>query len=208
MWDGALATFRNPLMRRMALLLLCADGVATILYSNISDYAKQTISNPLERTAFFANIDLWANSIQVVLQLLVVRWMLSRFGAGKTMAIPNMLSALILVIVAIYADASLIALALIATRGGGYGMVNPARESVFTGVSSELRFKAKAFIDTVVWRGGDLMMVTLVAVLVQAGAGVGMFGLLAASVAVIAVLLSWNVEQLSQDASTHQKSTL
>lgn len=207
-WDGALATFHNPLMRRMALLLLCADGVATILYSNLSDYAKQTISDPIQRTAFFANIDLWANSIQVLLQLLVVRWVLSRLGAGKTMAIPNMLSALMLVIVAIYADASLIALALIATRGGGYGMVNPARESVFTGVSSELRFKAKAFIDTAVWRGGDLLMVTVVAILVQAGAGVGIFGLLAALVALMAVLLSWNVEQVSQDRPNHQKSTL
>lgn len=207
-WDGALATFRNPLMRRMALLLLCADGVGTILHSNLSDYARQTISDPLQRTAFFASIDLWSNSLQVVLQLFVVRWVLGGLGAGKTMAIPNMLSALMLVIVAIYADASLIALALIATRGGGYGMVNPARESVFTGVSSELRFKAKAFIDTAVWRGGDLLMVTLVAVLVQAGAGVGIFGLLAALVALIAVLLSWNVEQLSQDSSKDQKSTV
>lgn len=207
-WDGALATFRHPLMRRMALLLLCADGVGTILHSNLSDYARQTISDPLQRTAFFATIDLWSNSLQVLLQLFVVRWALSGLGAGKTMAIPNLLSALMLVIVAIYADASLIALALIATRGGGYGMVNPARESVFTGVSSELRFKAKAFIDTAVWRGGDLLMVTLVSVLVQAGAGVGIFGLLAALVALIAVYLSWNVEQLSQDSSKHQKSTV
>jgi ATP:ADP antiporter, AAA family len=195
-WEGALATFSDPLMRRMALLLLCADGVATILYSNLSDYAKTAFTDPVLKTEFFATVDLWTNGTQIVLQALVVRWLLAKAGAGRAMAWPNIFNAIILIAIAIYADAALIAVGLVITRGGGYGLVNPARESMFTRVSRDVRYKAKAFIDTAVWRGGDLMMVSMVAVLVQAGAGVGTFGVIAAGIALAAVLLSWNVEQL------------
>ena len=205
MWEGAIATFSNPFVRRMALLLLCADGVATILYSNLSDYAKTAFTDPTAKTEFFATVDLWTNSIMIGLQMFAVRWLLSKVGAGRAMAWPNIFNAIILLCIAIYADAALIAVGLIITRGGGYGLVNPARESLFTRVSRDVRFKAKAFVDTVVWRGGDLIMVTMVATLVNFGAGVGTFGVLAACFALIAVALSWNVEQLLPDDHSKHK---
>jgi AAA family ATP:ADP antiporter len=43
----------------------------------------------------------------------------------------------------------------IARRGIQYGLERPSREVLFTVVSSEEKYKAKAFIDTVVFRGGD-----------------------------------------------------
>ncbi len=205
-WEGAIATFSNPFVRRMALLLLCADGVATILYSNLSDYAKMAFTDAAAKTEFFATVDLWTNSTQIALQVLAVRWLLSKVGAGRAMAWPNIFNVFVLLGIAIYADAALIAVGLIITRGGGYGLVNPARESLFTRVSRDIRFKAKAFVDTVVWRGGDLMMVTMVAALVNLGAGVGTFGIIAACFALTAVALSWNVEQLLPDGNLTQKT--
>ena len=205
-WEGAIATFSNPFVRRMALLLLCADGVATILYSNLSDYAKTAFADPAAKTEFFATVDLWTNSIQIALQVFAVRWLLSKVGAGRAMAWPNIFNVFVLLGIAIYADAALIAVGLIITRGGGYGLVNPARESLFTRVSRDVRFKAKAFVDTVVWRGGDLMMVTMVATLVNLGASVGTFGIIAACFALIAVALSWNVEQLLPERSSTHKT--
>ena len=206
MWEGAIATFSNPFVRRMALLLLCADGVATILYSNLSDYAKVAFIDPVAKTEFFATVDLWTNSTQIALQVFAVRWLLHKVGAGRAMAWPNIFNIFVLIGIAIYADAALIAVGLIITRGGGYGLVNPARESLFTRVSRDIRFKAKAFVDTVVWRGGDLMMVTMVAALVNLGAGVGTFGIIGACFALTAVALSWNVEQLLPENSLERKT--
>ena len=196
MWEGAIAAFSNPFVRRMALLLLCADGVATILYSNLSDYAKSAFTDAVAKTEFFATVDLWTNCLMIGLQVFAVRWLLSKAGAGRAMAWPNIFNVCVLLGIAIYADAAMIAVGLIITRGGGYGLVNPARESLFTRVSRDVRFKAKAFVDTVVWRGGDLIMVTMVAALVNLGAGVGTFGVIAAGFALAAAALSWNVEQL------------
>ena len=206
MWEGAITTFSNPFVRRMAFLLLCADGVATILYSNLSDYAKIAFTDPVAKTQFFATVDLWTNCTQIALQVIAVRWLLSKVGAGRSMAWPNIFNVFVLIGIAIYADAALIAVGLIITRGGGYGLVNPARESLFTRVSRDVRFKAKAFVDTVVWRGGDLMMATMVAALVNLGAGVGTFGIIGACFALTAVALSWNVEQLLPKGNSEHKT--
>ena len=195
-WEGAHITLKNPFMRRMALLLLCADGVSTILYSKVSDYAKITFTNSVDRTIFFASLDWNVALISFCLQIVAVPLFMAYFGASRTQAFPNLANFFGLIFVAITGDVALLPLALILTRSGGYGLVNPARESLFTRVGRDVRFKAKAFIDTVVWRGGDLMMVTMVATLVNLGAGVGTFGILAACFALIAVALSWNVEQL------------
>jgi AAA family ATP:ADP antiporter len=43
----------------------------------------------------------------------------------------------------------------IARRGLQYGLERPSREVLFTVVTGEEKYKAKAFIDTVVFRGGD-----------------------------------------------------
>ena len=206
MWEGAIAAFSNPFVRRMALLLLCADGVATILYSNLSDYAKSAFTDAVAKTEFFATVDLWTNCLMIGLQVFAVRWLLSKAGAGRAMAWPNIFNVCVLLGIAIYADAALIAVGLIITRGGGYGLVNPARESLFTRVSRDVRFKAKAFVDTVVWRGGDLIMVTMVAALVNLGAGVGTFGVIAAGFALAAAALSWNVEQLLPERNLKVKN--
>jgi AAA family ATP:ADP antiporter len=40
-------------------------------------------------------------------------------------------------------------------RGLQYGLERPSREVLFTAVSAEEKYKAKSFIDTVVFRGGD-----------------------------------------------------
>jgi hypothetical protein len=40
-------------------------------------------------------------------------------------------------------------------RGVQYGIERPAREVLYTVVSAEEKYKAKSFIDTVVFRGGD-----------------------------------------------------
>jgi len=42
-------------------------------------------------------------------------------------------------------------------RATNYALVKPARETLFTIVSRDARYKAKNFIDTFVYRGGDAL---------------------------------------------------
>ena len=42
------------------------------------------------------------------------------------------------------------------TRASAYGVFKPALDSLYTQVDAETRYKTKNFIDTAVWRFGDL----------------------------------------------------
>ena len=195
-WAGAITTFQEPLLRRMALLLLCAGGVSSVLYSLQSDYVAQNFSTPVARTQFFSIIDGITNLLTVLLQLALVRYMLSNYGAGRTMSLPNAVNAAAFLMIAVIAAPILVSVALILSRSVGYGLIGPARESVYTHVAREPRFKAKNFIDTVVWRGGDVLCMTLTAWMVRKGASITDFALVCALFAAIAAVLAWNVERL------------
>jgi AAA family ATP:ADP antiporter len=85
-------------------------------------------------------------------------------------------------------------------RVGEFAISKPARETLFTVVPREERYKAKSFIDTVVYRGGDALSGWLLAgapALVAAG--------LAAAWTALAFFLgarmkSWNGAPSSQRA--------
>ena len=50
----------------------------------------------------------------------------------------------------------MIAIVQVVTRASEFSLAKPARETIYTRVDRESRYKAKAAIDTVVYRGGDL----------------------------------------------------
>jgi AAA family ATP:ADP antiporter len=49
-----------------------------------------------------------------------------------------------------------IAVVVVVTRASAYGIFKPALDSLYTQVDAETRYKTKNFIDTSVWRFGDL----------------------------------------------------
>jgi ATP:ADP antiporter, AAA family len=196
LFAGALATWNNPLLLRLAILLLCVDGLSTILYTLLSDHGK-TIAEPEARTAFFASIDWWTNSLTLFLQIAVTPFFLRVWGAGKAMAVPAFANCVMLLIFAISGEAGTIALTVIITRGFAYGLVNPARESLFTLVDREAKYKAKNFIDTVVWRFGDLVMVSFVALAIKLGASTPILAVCAAGFALTGSILSWPVLKIA-----------
>ena len=57
------------------------------------------------------------------------------------------------------------------TRAGEFSLAKPARETLYTRVDRESRYKAKAVIDTAVYRGGDLTFVWLHKALAVLGSG-------------------------------------
>jgi AAA family ATP:ADP antiporter len=164
MLDGLKQIFALPFMRSMALLLLLADGIGTVNYALVSDYSGATFTDAVARTRFAANVDLAANILTVLLQLLITRWLLPKKGPGFLITLWAGISALALSLVIFSKDAYAplvgtfppVALALIISRGLAYGMAEPARHSLFTRVPRSERYKGQNAVDTAVWRFGDM----------------------------------------------------
>ncbi len=201
MFDGLKQVFADPFMRGMALLLLFGDAIGTVNYALVADYSGAKFIDAIERTRFAANIDLATNVLQIAVQLTLTRWLLVRHGAGPVIAIWAVASVAVLLMVAVSADAHApvlgampwVAIALIVSRGLAYGMVGPARESLFTRVPRSQRYKGKNAVDTAVWRFGDLSVALSMNALRAVGVGVAGFGALAALAASGAGVIGWRL---------------
>lgn len=196
LWAGAKLVFTHPFLRRMALLLLFGDMVATVLYALNLDVGASLFHTAEDRTAFFGRIDLYTNVLQVTLQLLVAPLLLTRLGPAITLMIAGTINAVILFLFATQPGAFWLMAALVVSRASAYGLVTPARETLYTRVDREARYKAKSFIDTAVWRGGDVMATQILTLLRYLGAGILQLGMICVGTALLGVYLSRNVEKL------------
>ncbi len=165
MLDGLKQIVANHFIGNMALLMLLSDAIGTIAYVLVTDYSGATFHNDaIARTYFAATMDLYSNIIQVVVQLTVTRWLLVRYGAGLVFAISASIVVAACLAMTLFHDPYTlilgmpsVALVLIITRSLAHGMDQPARETLYTLVSRDLRYKGKNAVDTVVWRAGDIL---------------------------------------------------
>ncbi len=196
LWAGLRQVFREPFLRRMALLMLLGDGVGTVAYALVADYAKAHLAGAAARTAFYAHMDLATNLLVVLLQSGVSSWLLTRRqGPTWGLVLPALVNVIVLGAIAglgavalrlpwleradglrlVWVGVPLLALLQVITRGFTYGMLTPAINTLYTRVTREARYKGKNFIETTVWRFGDVAVTTALNAL--RGLGVGIAGL-------------------------------
>ena len=150
----------DPLLRAMAVLMFFGVGVGTLLYNEQNAIVRElTLGNPAaaeQATAFFSKIDKWINWLVLALQVLVTRAVLTRWGVAPLLLGPAMLILAGFCVLWATPLPMLVAMVQVGTRASEFALAKPARETIYTRVDREARYKAKAAIDTVVYRGGDL----------------------------------------------------
>jgi AAA family ATP:ADP antiporter len=174
---------RSPYLLGLCLFLFLYTIGSTFLYFLQVDIVAGAFSDRGARTAFFARVDLWVNGITLLLQTGVTGRLLTRLGVGGTLALLPALSVVGFAAVGIAPSLTLLVAFQMARRAGNFAVARPARELLFVPLAREDKYKAKNFIDTVVYRVGD-----------QAGAwtssGIAAVGLGAGAVAAVAAPLA------------------
>ena len=107
------------------------------------------------RTAFFARIDLWVNMLTLSAQLFLTGRVLRVIGVALTLATLPALSILGFATLALTPTILALVIYQVLRRAGNFAFARPSREVLFTVVAREDKYKAKSFIDTVVYRAGD-----------------------------------------------------
>ncbi|HJU26695.1 MAG TPA: translocase, partial [Rhodanobacteraceae bacterium] len=206
---GLRAVFTIPFVRDMALLMLLSDGVGTLAYALVADYAKAHYSNAALRTAFYGHLDLAVNVLQILLQVSLTRWMLVRLGYAAGLVVPAAVNVALLVAVFVFGAAqfgalgmtvSVVTLMLVVTRGFAYGVTKPAYDGLYTRVSREVRYKGKNFVDTAVWRFGDLGVTSGLNLLRAASVDLGTIVLMSAAAAGCAGWFGWRAARGSRES--------
>ncbi len=161
MWAGFKLVANDPLLRGLALLMFFGVGVGTLLYNEQAAIVKQFYPTSEAATRYYARIDFLINLSTILIQVFLTRWLLRRFGVGPVLLIPAFAITFGYCLLAMSPLPLLVAAVQIATRSGEFSLGKPGRETLYTRVDREARYKAKAFIDTAVYRGGDLTYVWL-----------------------------------------------
>jgi AAA family ATP:ADP antiporter len=174
-------------------LLLLYVTVNTILYYQQAAVVAASFADSASRAAYFARIDFAVNALTVVTQVIVTRVLLTRYGVTPLLMLSPLLVATGFAWLAASPTPLLLASLQVVHRAGNFSLIAPARESLFTRVDRESRYKAKAFIDTAIYRGGDLVNGWVMAGIVAMQMPLGHVALIGLSVACVWALLGWRV---------------
>lgn len=152
---GATAVFKSRYLMGIALFVVLLTSVSTFLYFEQARLVAETFTDPTRQTQVFGTIDTVVQSLAILTQLFLTGRIAQRLGVGVLLvAVPLVVAAgfLWLALSPVFA---VFVVMMVVRRAGEYAFVRPGREMLYTVVPTEQKYKAKNFIDTVVYRGGD-----------------------------------------------------
>lgn len=154
---GIRSVFRSPYLSGIATYVMLMAVMATFVYFTRLQMVAAIADEIDTRTAILAKIDMWTHVAVLVLQLTFAGPIIRRFGLGIGLAILPVATAVGFIGLATFGSFVVWVLLEAATRAAQRGITQPAREALFTVIDREDKYKAKAFIDTSIYRGGDMV---------------------------------------------------
>lgn len=172
-WAGFRAVFSSPYLLGIAGYVILMTIMATFIYFTRLQMVAAAETGLDARTALFGNIDMWTQIAVLVLQLTLSGQIIRRFGLGVALAALPLVTVLGFVGLAIYGSFALLVLLEAGSKAVQRGLTRPAREALFTVLPREDKYKAKAFIDTFVYRAGDVVGAQVEGLLGRVGLALG-----------------------------------
>jgi len=152
---GVQLVLRSPYLLGICLLMLLFTTLATFLYFQQAQIVRDSFADPARRTAVFAAMDLAVNILTLGFQVLLTGRLVQWLGLGWTLALLPLLLAPGFLALGLSPVLAMLVVVQVLRRAGDYAVMRPAREMLYVVLEREEKYKAKNFIDTVVYRGGD-----------------------------------------------------
>ncbi len=170
---GITHVFQSRYFIAIALKAAIASLLGTALYMFTAELVQDQITSADDRTRFFSDINVATNAIALIGQLLIVKHVVARFGIGVTLSLLPIVSIVGFAALAFEPTLAVVAILTVARRALGFGFSKPTSDMLYSVVTPEEKYKAKNFIDTVLYRTGDLIGTWAVRFMV---AGIGLAG--------------------------------
>lgn len=154
---GAGEVLRSPYLLMLALFVVLLASISTFLYFEQARLVAQTFTDRTRQTQVFGLIDTVVQALAILTQLFFTGRIARRMGVGVLLvAVPLVMVAgfLWLALAPLFA---VFVVVMVVRRAGEYALVRPGREMLYTVLPAEQKYRAKNFIDTVVYRGGDAL---------------------------------------------------
>lgn len=184
---GITRLLQSRYMLGICLFLILYTIGSTFLYFQQADIVGRSFVTREARTAVLARIELAVQILTVTTQVFLTGRLIRWVGLAVALAILPALSILGFAGLGIMPVFATLAVFTVLRRGANFALTNPSMEVLFTVVPREDKYKAKSFIETFVYRGGDQIGAWTYAGL--AALGLGTTGLAFAAIPLAAVWL-------------------
>jgi AAA family ATP:ADP antiporter len=156
-FDGIRAVLRSRYLLGISTFVLILAVIATFIYFTRLQMVAEAADTVDMQTGLFARIDLITQVSTLVLQALVAGHLMRYLGVPLTLALLPITVALGFVGLAVVGSLAALIVLQAAFNAVQRAIMRPARETLFTVVSRSDKYKSKAFTDTFVYRGGDVL---------------------------------------------------
>ncbi|WP_024868477.1 NTP/NDP exchange transporter [Pseudoxanthomonas suwonensis] len=154
---GATAVFRSPFLLGIALFVVLLATVTTFLYFEQARLVSELFPDRARQTQVFGLIDTVVQVLAILTQLFITGRVAQKLGVGVLLVGVPLVMAFGFLWLALAPVFAVFVVVMVARRAGEYAFVRPGREMLYTVVPPADKYKAKNFIDTVVYRGGDAL---------------------------------------------------
>jgi len=152
---GITTVMRSPYLLGISLFVLLLASVSTFLYFEQARLVELKFPDRADQTRVFGTIDVIVQSLTILSQLFITGRLVQRLGMAALLVAVPVVTMLGFVWLAFAPTFAVLAVVMVVRRAGEYAFVRPGREMLFTVVPTEAKYKAKNFIDSVVYRGAD-----------------------------------------------------
>jgi AAA family ATP:ADP antiporter len=188
---GIIHPFKSAYLANISLFILLFAITSTFLYFQQATLVRDNFHDRGSQTAFFAQIDLAVNVITLVVQLFFTGRLLGFLGVALTLVILPLLTLVGFGTLALMPALSTLVIFQVLRRSSDYAIARPTREVLYTVVAREDRYKAKNFIDTVVYRAGDQIGAWTYALIAMLGFGSRELAMVAIGLAMLWLVNAW-----------------
>ena len=148
---------QSSVLKNLSLYMVLWTGLMTFGWMIALGIVQEWSTDPCERTAFFARIEQIVTPLTLICQFFVTSFVLRSFGIKKVLIIYGFILFAAIYFYEIYPEIMTVLIVVSILRTFEYGLSKPARESLFTKLKREQRYKSTVFMDTFFARGGEVM---------------------------------------------------
>jgi len=147
---------RSPVLKNLSLYMVLWTGLMTFGWMIALGIVQEWSTDPCERTAFFARIEQIVTPLTLICQFFMTSFILRSIGIRKVLIIYGFILFAAIYFYEIYPEIMTVLIIVSILRTFEYGLSKPARESLFTKLKREQRYKSTVFMDTFFARGGEV----------------------------------------------------
>ena len=148
---------KDPAIRNIGLYVILFTMLMTTSWMISLGIVQEWSQDPCERTGFFARIEQIVTPLTLLMQLFLASYILRRVGSLTVLSVYGVLFAIAFMAYAFYPTITTVMMVVISLRIFEYGLNKPTRESIYTKLKQQDRYKSTVFIDTFLARSGDVI---------------------------------------------------